>query len=465
MKKYILAVIFAFVGILHCHLVLAQVNDQVDKSNKMCGMNCVYELDDKGFMLIKPIDPSKKAYIRKRAFDDRKDFTKLKIEEGVVSIEDYAFYGTNLVKVDLPDTLQYIGKEAFHSAKLKKIKLPDSIKIIEICAFCHNNLKEVVLPKNLQVIKRAAFAGNKKLTEIIIPNTVTSIGEGIWEHLYSGTFQNCSNLETVHFSKSLENIDNDAFKDTNIRNLNLPKYLKTIGKRSFSGAKISELNIPDSVVFIGDDAFEDTKLSYIIISDTTEVSDKAFENATIDVIYCRGDVDTCKENLEDAVSETTVFKSISEMPASIIDEQVIEDDGETIELEENTVFSESNEKIEDTNVDDNVSYNESSAQTIDQNIPNDEELINSLTLEKLKEYANQGIDVKSLVQRLYLFKMKKVCKNSDNPMACECMMPLVSRKLPFDYKLEVVLGARDATKTPSEYVDESDLMACAMYFM
>ena len=270
------------------------INERVVSSQKSCGSNCVYELDNKGFMLIKPFDPTREAAIQKDAFKERKDFTNVKVKEGVTSIGDYAFYGTYITKIDLPDSLTSIGKRAFEESKLKKVKIPDSVTSIEESAFVFNSwsgseseLKEVKLPQNIQVINDSTFEGNEKLKSITIPDHVISI-------------------------------EKEAFRSCYLENIKLSKSLKSIGNAAFYGTKISELNIPDSVVYIADEAFsagyyDKIHLSYLVISDTTEVADSAFKNVIIDTVYCRGDLDTCKENLEDAIPESTKFVSLGDM--------------------------------------------------------------------------------------------------------------------------------------------------------
>lgn len=470
MKKYIFALILGCGIVLQYQSAYAQVEDTISEiettEQKMCGTNCTYELDNKGFLLIKPIDNLNKAYIQDSAFKGRKDFNRAKIDEGIVSIGDNAFDETNLVKAELPNTLNSIGtyafcetklkgitlpnsltsigEGAFVGAKLKKIKIPDSVSRIGARAFASNDLGEVILPKNLKVIEGGVFHDNDELVDIVIPDTVTSIECEDW-YIASGAFESCEKLENVYFSKTLEHIGREAFSRTNIKELNLPKSLKTIGWYAFSEIKISELDIPDSVVFIDEGAFEETTLSYLIISDTTEVSDKAFKDAKIGTVYCRGNVEVCKENLEYAVPETTEFKSVSEMPISITDKQVdnvssketvepkenieleddneIVDDVETDEAEDDSVSYSvpTSETAENEKTDDIVSYNTTTAQMVDKNILADEELMKTITPEQLQDYIAKGADVNAKDESGWTV-LSIAAKNTSNPEIIDILL-------------------------------------------
>lgn len=67
-----------------------------------------------------------------------------------------------------------------------------------------------------------AFAGNKKLTSVTIPTSVTKIGKG--------AFRKCSALKTVTISKSIKEIGKDAFRDC-----------KSLKKITFKGTKVQKI--------------------------------------------------------------------------------------------------------------------------------------------------------------------------------------------------------------------------------
>lgn len=111
--------------------------------------------------------------------------SKLTIPEGTKSIcssafgDDYSFYGSNLQKVSIPDSVITIGFSAF--------------------AGC-DDLKKVKLGKNITSIGAEAFSTCQKLAEIEIPNTVTKIG--------FSAFAGCEKLRYVTIGKGLRKLGN-----------------------------------------------------------------------------------------------------------------------------------------------------------------------------------------------------------------------------------------------------------------
>ena len=113
-----------------------------------------------------------------------------------------------------------IGKEAFCAGRYEQ------------CA----NLTSITLPEGLTTIEDFAFMGCKKVKEIIVPDTVTTIN--------AGAFQECVQLEK----------------------LILPKGLTTISVQMCIGCQsLKEIKIPDSVTEIKDAAFAEAGLETVTI--------------------------------------------------------------------------------------------------------------------------------------------------------------------------------------------------------
>ena len=72
-----------------------------------------------------------------------------------------------------------IGNNAFEDAKLNSVVISSGIKIIGENAFINNiDLSSVILNNDLEIIYKNAFSGSNKLNgDLIIPASVTSIGE------------------------------------------------------------------------------------------------------------------------------------------------------------------------------------------------------------------------------------------------------------------------------------------------
>ncbi len=104
--------------------------------------------------------------------------TKLKditLPETIKSINAYAFGGCeNLVKINFPEGLTYIGEGAFEETALKEITFPSTLVEIKNHAFENSKLERVTLPEGIQHV--SGFVGTQ-LTGLTIPSTVLELDE------------------------------------------------------------------------------------------------------------------------------------------------------------------------------------------------------------------------------------------------------------------------------------------------
>ena len=239
--------------------------------------------------------------IDENLFKNNTSITGITISNGVISIEDYAFYGCS--------GLEYLVVE---SGNMTYDSRDNCNAIIEsgsnmLVWGCKNTL----IPAEVESIANYAFYGCSNLTNIQIPNSITSIGD------YA--FCGCTGLKTVINLSSLtinkgsssngyvgcyadrvvnassvysegdfiflvidgvktlfqyqgndseivlpddcngENyvIGEDAFKNnTNITSVEIPSSVTSIGRAAFYGCtSLADVNIPNSVTSIGESAF------------------------------------------------------------------------------------------------------------------------------------------------------------------------------------------------------------------
>lgn len=97
----------------------------------------------------------------------------------VNGIGDEAFrHEAELVSVELPEGLEYIGLSAFRNCEnLSEINLPTALKTIGWNAFCSCfSLKTMVVPNNVTEINHYAFAGCEGMRTMTIGRSVNQMG-------------------------------------------------------------------------------------------------------------------------------------------------------------------------------------------------------------------------------------------------------------------------------------------------
>lgn len=164
-------------------------------------------------------------------YPPQKKDTEYTVPSGVRDISDYAFERAELLEsVVVSDGVKSIGDYAFSSCYvLGSITLPDSLEYIGAYAFfLSHKLRSVPLPHNVKVIKDHAFHMMMGLTEIEIPGTVGEIE--------SETFATCLALEKVVFNKGTKRIGTKVFENcTKLSELTIPDTVTSIENNMLDG--------------------------------------------------------------------------------------------------------------------------------------------------------------------------------------------------------------------------------------
>ena len=119
--------------------------------------------------------------IGQKAFYQHPYMTVVIIPEGVETLEMYSiFAGSGLYRVELPSTLKTIGNNALWGAELDSVKLPEGLEKIGDGAFTngmYSKVEELIIPDSVTSIGKEAFKGCTPI-KIIIGANVQSLAEG-----------------------------------------------------------------------------------------------------------------------------------------------------------------------------------------------------------------------------------------------------------------------------------------------
>lgn len=205
------------------------------------------------------------------------NLTELDLSKALINeIPNKAFNGRWAIdKVVLPPTLKKIGSFAFQGTALTSVNIPDNVETIKECAFSQvKQLQEVHLPDSLTSLGNYAFAECRSLRTVKIPTKLKTIPDY--------TFQNCRSLQSVELHDSITAFEDYSFDNCDLREITLPKSTTWVGGSAFKGnANLSKVTLNEGLVDIWTYAFQNTAIDTLNCPSTLRnIYSNAFRDCT-----------------------------------------------------------------------------------------------------------------------------------------------------------------------------------------
>ena len=219
--------------------------------------------------------PSSVTEIFGYAFRNCKEFEKVRLEdgtetlflsEGVFSNISSIYLGRNIsvggpvfgsrLDLEIGNCVTRIEANTFSGCSIY------SVYISDLSAWCNIDFHSYPLSPST---RGGLYLNGEKVTDLVIPNNVTSIG--------NGTFYNCACLTSVVIPNSVTSIGKEAFYGCNgLTSVVIPNSVTSIGEEAFYGCdELTSIKVPNSVTSIGEGAFEECSHLRRVELDCSEV--------------------------------------------------------------------------------------------------------------------------------------------------------------------------------------------------
>lgn len=129
-----------------------------------------------------------------------------------------------------------IGHGAFKSEKkLTSVVIPDSVTLIADDAFENQtSLTSVNVGKNVVSIGVSAFEGCTNLKTVVIGDAT--------QYIYASAFEGCTALESVTLGKNVKEITGSVFEEcTSLKTIQIPASIEKMGAWVFNGNQMTDI--------------------------------------------------------------------------------------------------------------------------------------------------------------------------------------------------------------------------------
>ena len=224
----------------------------------------------------------------------------LTINEGVTAIRASAFANNSIESLSLPNGLQTIEREAFYNNKIKTLYVNASLSTLQTNAFGFQSITSGIVfmdgdynrfdanwnnyfDSKLKKEARTEFRYNKlsdttcsltaytgSLTDIAIPSEI----DGLTVVEIADEALANRRLTSVVIPNTIQRIGSSAFENNNLSLIIIPASVRTIDDYAFAGNKMNAIEIRGNLNTLGVSAFADQE----IINGTVILTDNTVDN-------------------------------------------------------------------------------------------------------------------------------------------------------------------------------------------
>jgi len=161
---------------------------------------------------------------------------------------------------------------SYKNTSVTSVVIPNSVTSVGNNAFYNfSSLTSITIGTSVTSIGSGAFTGCTSLTSITLVDGLPVIGSGWFAGISvtsiiipnsvtsigDGAFSGCTGLTSITIPSSVTSIGSSAFTGcTGLTSMNIPNSVTSIGSSAFTGCSgLTSMNIPNSVTSIGDNAF------------------------------------------------------------------------------------------------------------------------------------------------------------------------------------------------------------------
>lgn len=136
----------------------------------------------------------------------------------------------------------------FYNARLSRVIIPNSVKSIGARAFVGAKFSYITIPSSVEYIGESAFYGCDSLVSVDIPDSVVAL-----ERM---AFYDCSNLKQVRIGNAITTLERSVFSSCeSLSDVEIGSGVVHIDNDAFSGCiSLKEISIPNNVMTISDEA-------------------------------------------------------------------------------------------------------------------------------------------------------------------------------------------------------------------